>query len=246
MGPRGLGRPIIRRLERMRGAHQYRTATALRRLVKRTIQIQEPTPRRTRLPMPTGATEARSFQRTAILPTLSTRLRLKGPWEPAKLRRGAKGLPRPVHTGVPLPAKRQTATSTPPRMATSTRTPGAAGSRPRVRNPPNIIRTRAALRRLTGMEGRQKVADQEPLAELTAAVGNPGQRVLVVRQAAVAAADGAVAGEPTVRPEIVSISGGCHVAQTPQTYVYDPVPASGISHCPCRVQQIRQTFGQSI
>jgi len=50
------------------------------------------------------------------------------------------------------------------------------------------------------MEGRRRAAGHRLLAEAAVeVVGNPGRTVLAVRQAAVAAAAGAAAGEPRVR-----------------------------------------------
>src|SRR5436190_22618058 len=75
--------------------------------------------------------------------------------------------------------------SMPPPTAMYTRIPGAAGVRPRA---PHIIQATQAPTRLplAAMEGRKERADHRHLA--AAEVGNPGRRVLVVRQAVAAAA----------------------------------------------------------
>jgi hypothetical protein len=82
-----------------------------------------------------------------------------------------------------------------PQMGMSIRIPGAVGTRPRELP---IIRqaTRGrTLRLLTAMEGRKGAAEHRLLeAAAEEGAGNPGKRVLVVRQVAVVAAAGAVAG----------------------------------------------------
>ena len=88
------------------------------------------------------------------------------------------------------------ATSTQRQTATFTRTPGVAGTKPReLLNPPQATREPTLLL-LAAMEGRKRAAGHRLLAEaVVAVVGNHGRRVLVVRQAAVVAVAGAVAGK---------------------------------------------------
>src|SRR5277367_6961487 len=109
--------------------------------------------------------------------------------------------------------KPQMAISTPRPTATSTKTPEAAGTRlkallnpPRARatplplNPPQATRVprQVALRPPTAMaESKRAVAPQPGVVAEAAAVGNPGRIVPAVRQAAVVAAAGAVAGNLT-------------------------------------------------
>ena len=105
-------------------------------------------------------------------------------------------------------AKPQTATSMPRQTAMSTRTPGAVGTRPRV--PLTAQATQEpTLLLLAAMEGRKRAAGHRPLAEAAEAVGNPGRRVLVVRQAAVVAAAGADAGEANGPANEVNSSDPC-------------------------------------
>ena len=82
--------------------------------------------------------------------------------------------------------------------------------------------------------------------------GNPSRRVLVVRPAAVAVVVAAGGGEPVMylyqrlMKRIAGSFGGCYVAQIPHNSIYELVAASGTGRCPWRLQQVRQTFGQSI
>src|SRR5260370_39395283 len=84
------------------------------------------------------------------------------------------------------------ATSMRRRTAMCTRTRGAVGTKPRdLLNPPQATRGPTLLL-LAAMEGRKRVVAHRRLAEAAVeVVGNPGRRVLVVRQAA-----GAVASKP--------------------------------------------------
>jgi len=78
----------------------------------------------------------------------------------------------------------------------STRTPGAVGTKPRAPAITPQATRGPTLLLLAAMEGRKRAAVHPLLAEAEAeAVGNPGRRVPVVRQAAAAVAAGEVAGE---------------------------------------------------
>src|SRR5271155_407459 len=89
-------------------------------------------------------------------------------------------------------AKPPMATSTLPPTAMYTRIPGAAGIKPKARNPPQATREPTPRLPADG-EGSKRAVGRRPL-EAEAAVGNPERQAPVDRQAAVAAA-GAVAGE---------------------------------------------------
>src|SRR4051812_33262415 len=93
-----------------------------------------------------------------------------------------------AHTVMRLWAKPQTATSMRGQTAMFTRTPGAVGTKPR----------EAVLLRVAG--GRKRAAGHRPLAE---AAGNPGPRVLAVRQASVVVAAG-IAGRSMLLAQIES------------------------------------------
>jgi len=82
--------------------------------------------------------------------------------------------------------------------AMCTRTLGAVGSRLRGRrSQPQATRELIPLLQRDG-EGKKRAAAHRPLAEAAEVVGNPERIVPVVRQAAVVAAVGAVAGEATL------------------------------------------------
>src|SRR5258708_1019650 len=184
----------------MHAARRPRLLTARKKLVRRTTRTPEPMPRRIKPPTPMGATEARSTPRTATLRTPSIKLPRKDRWDRYRLRRVAKVSPRRARTATMRPpAKLQVEPSTRRQTAMSTRTPGAVGTRHRAL-PITPLATRAhrATTRLllTAMESSQRPAGHRPLVAAAEAVGNPGRRALVVRQAAVVVAAGAVAGKP--------------------------------------------------
>src|SRR5271170_760966 len=102
MGWRGLALRTIRRPEPMPGARQSRPPTVRKEPAKHTTQTPEPMQLPIKFPTLMGVTEARLSQRTAILHTPSIKLPRKGLWEPYKLRRAARVLPRRARMAVLL------------------------------------------------------------------------------------------------------------------------------------------------
>src|SRR5260370_25147626 len=198
----------------MRAARRPRLVTGSRKLVRRTTRTPEPRLRPIKLPTRMEATEARSTPRTATQRTPSIKRRRQAPWDRYKLPQVAKVLPHRAHTAIAaLWDKLQMATSMRRRTGMSTRTPGAVGTKPReLPNPPQATQAHRAttnrppatrgptLLLLEVMGGRKRAAGHRPSEEAAVAVGgNPGRRVLVVRQAEAAAAAGAVVVKPRVR-----------------------------------------------
>src|SRR6516225_3105680 len=144
-----------------------------------------------------GATGTQRSRRTVRLPTRSTNLPRMDRRQPCRARTVPKLLPGPPPAVNITPrANHRMARNTRSKTATCTRTPGAAGSRPRGNR---TIPARAATlilvpRLLRGGDRKRRAADRPPLAEAPT-VGNPGQRVLEVRIAAVVAEAGAVVGK---------------------------------------------------
>jgi hypothetical protein len=188
-------KPITQTPGLTREAHQPRTPTEARRSVKPTTQTPERMAPRVKPPTLTGTTEARLSPRTARVRTPSIRPLRKDLWDRYKRRRVARVLPRQERTATLPWARLQMATSMRPQTAMLTRTPGAVGSKLReLRGPLQV--TREPIPRLQRDGDSRREAAGHPLsAEAGEAVGNPGRRALVVRQAAVVAAGGAVAGK---------------------------------------------------
>jgi len=145
-----------------------------------------------------GATGTQRSRRAVRQPTRSTNLPRMDRRQPCRARTVPRLLPGPPPAVNITPrAKLRVAPSTRSKTATCTRTAGAAGSRPRGNH---TIPAREALMLilvpplLKGGDSKRRAGDRQPMAEAQT-VGNPGQRVLEVRIAAVVGGAGAVAGE---------------------------------------------------
>src|SRR5450759_1226436 len=139
--------------------------------------------RRIKPPTPTAATAARSSQRTAILLTPSIKPPRRGLWEQYRLLRAVKVPLRRASTAiVRLRARQPMATSMRRQTGMSTRTPEAVGIRPKALVITPRVTREPTLLLLGAMGGSKRAAGHRPLAEAEA-VGNPGRRALVVRQA---------------------------------------------------------------
>lgn len=215
MVPRGLALHITHQRELMPEVQRSQLPMELGVQGKHITRTPVPMAPPDKLPMPMGTTEVRLFQKVDRLRIHSTRPQRKARWERYKLLLGAEAL-RQVERAVTLaPSKPRAEISMLLQTGMSTRTQETGGNKLRGRRA-NQDRPRtiplcpvATAPHEDGDNGKER-AEHRPLVVPAEAVGNPGRKAPVVRQAVVVAAVAAKASrisEITVRIDAKALYG---------------------------------------
>ena len=246
-------KPTTRQQALTRVARQRQVPTEARQLPKRTTQTPGPIRHTSRLQRQWELWKLDGFKKRqhCLQPASNDVARDEGQY---KLRRVARRMARRARTTALPWARQQVATSMRPQTAMSTEHRERLAAKRR--EPRNHLKLLRKLFHCKGMGQQEKSSGSSAFSGGGGGGGNPGRRVLAVRQAAAAVAVGVA-----IKPQCSCKRGQAsevlvkilHVEYLEDSMSFKSaelhlgqVTAPGANHSPCRLQQIREAFGQSV